>query len=173
MRAARLRSSTSRFHRRGWGLSGSHERRWRGCRRLKLRGVRYRVWLRPFLFLREVGDLVFSLHIGLRSGRSRFASAKSKQTDTSTPRVGWCPAALLLFDEPVSLNHWVSDARDFPPARPPDSPRLRGSIRRYWRRLSFAKGLRERSSSAIAGLLDESSPQRDDDNCMTINHQTE
>jgi len=127
----------------------------------------------PFFFFEKSGISFFLFIVGLRSGRSRFASAKSKQTDTSTPRVGWCPAALLLREEPVSLNHRVSDPRDFPPARPPDSPRLRGSIRRYWRRLSFAKGLRERSSSAIAGLLDESSPQRDDDICTTINHQTD
>src|SRR5450759_4590428 len=83
--AIRLRPSASRFHRGGRRLSRSHRRRWRRRWRLELRGVRYRVRLRPFPLLREVGDLVFSLHIGLRSGRSLCAIRRnSNATDCST-----------------------------------------------------------------------------------------
>ena len=85
--AIRLRSSASRFHRGGGRFSRSHRRRWRRRWRLELRGVRYRVRLRPFPFLREVGDLVFSLHIGLSSGRSLCANLRPEirtPTDCST-----------------------------------------------------------------------------------------
>ena len=67
--AIRLRPSAARFHRSGGWLSRSHRRCGRRWRRLEFRGIRDRVRLRSFPFLREVGDLVFSLHSGLRSGR--------------------------------------------------------------------------------------------------------
>src|ERR1700682_1048222 len=74
--AIRLRSSAARFHRGGGRLSRSHRRRGRLSRRLEFRGIGYRVRLRAFPFLREVGDLVFSLHSGLRSGRMPGAMRK-------------------------------------------------------------------------------------------------
>ena len=68
--ALSLRSAASRLHGRRGRLSGSH--RW--CRGwlLHLGDIRYAVrLLRSFDFLfGEIGNLIFSLHINLRSGRT-------------------------------------------------------------------------------------------------------
>jgi hypothetical protein len=96
LRSPGLRAATSGFHRGSGWLSRSHRwrRGWGG--RLQLGGINRRRRLRAFPLLREVGDLVFSFHSGLRSGRALGANTKNKLDAQH-----WYCAST------VSFLHWI------------------------------------------------------------------
>lgn len=160
---SRLRSPASRLHGSRRRLTRSHRWGRRRRRRLELGGIRYRGWsLRSLPFLREVGDLVFLLHAGLRSGRALCDSPRGLPPKVSKRAQAHQERALewgIAIACPTRDFEATGIRRAGLPTSPPTrSASIARQHRRYWRRLSFSRPLVPHSSSAIARLPVESSP---------------